>query len=165
MHARLLRLFVTQNTTQNGSTRTRPKIAGNSRKHPSHTGAVETMQHTALISRPKYNTTRSMRLHPHTREGINHGAAPTSTREGPGKSPHPKGNTATGHCQARCHTSNTIHPTPWRPCTALDQTHDEKRHAHKCTSGAGEEKPLVGLAPVFCATNIRVEACRRNQKL
>ena len=36
------------NTVQNGSTRTRPKAAGSGKKHPMHTGAAETKQHTAL---------------------------------------------------------------------------------------------------------------------
>ena len=34
-------------TRQNGSTRMRPKAAGNVKKHPMHTGAAETKQHTA----------------------------------------------------------------------------------------------------------------------
>ena len=47
-------------TTQNGSTRTRPKT-----KHPPYTGAAETKQHTAPSS-PNCKRIKSIRLHPDT---------------------------------------------------------------------------------------------------
>ena len=102
-HTRRKAVYECGPTTQNRSTLARPKAAGNNRKHPMHTGAVETTQHTATNS-PKCNTTISMRLHPDTRERSNQGSAPTTTREAPGKPQRPKGNTAHSLCQPQSYT-------------------------------------------------------------